>query len=89
VPDWGNRIATYAYRAGIKVDVSREHALFDPDRLVTCTFCANFSDALHTGANMNLVRTWRKVVSHTPGGKWGLTRPEKSGVSHARRKVGL
>jgi hypothetical protein len=37
---------------------------------------------------MNLVRTWRKVGVHAPGGKWGLTRPEESGGSRARRKVG-
>jgi hypothetical protein len=28
-------------------------------------------------ADLNLVHTRRKVGSHTPGGKWGLTHPEE------------
>jgi hypothetical protein len=33
----------------------------------------DFREDTHRGANMNLVRAWRKVGAHAPGGKWGFS----------------
>jgi hypothetical protein len=35
VPEWGDRIAAYAYQAGITVGINDEHTLFAPDQIVT------------------------------------------------------
>jgi hypothetical protein len=35
VPDWGGRIAAYAYSIGLAAGVDEEHTMFEPDRRVS------------------------------------------------------